>query len=94
MPPSATTRATPARRKLVDARQHVLRRAVTKVATVGVNTQTDSQLNAELFGEVDWLCQRDIRSTVSSTTHGGPLLERAARPAPAATTAAPVGAVR
>jgi hypothetical protein len=66
---------------------------VTKVATVGVNAQTDSELNAELFGEVkiNFASETlpldrfvdDARRT---------LLERAARPAPIAAVAAPAAA--
>jgi hypothetical protein len=66
---------------------------VTKVATVGVNAQTDSELNAELFGEVkiNFASETlpldrfvdDARRT---------LLERAARPAPVTTIAAPTAA--
>jgi hypothetical protein len=56
---------------------------VTKVATVGVNAQTDSQLNAELFGEVKInFASETIPLDRFVDDARRTLLERAARPAP------------
>ena len=66
---------------------------VTKVATVGVNAQTDSALNAELFGEVKInFASETIPLDRFVDDARRTLLERAARPAPIAATAAPVAA--
>jgi hypothetical protein len=63
---------------------------VTKVATVGVNAQTDSELNAELFGEVKInFASETIPLDRFVDDARRTLLERAARPAPIAATAAP-----
>jgi hypothetical protein len=64
---------------------------VTKVATVGVNAQTDSELNAEMFGEVKInFASETIPLDRFVDDARRTLLERAARPAPIATTTAPV----
>ena len=66
---------------------------VTKVATVGVNAQTDSELNAELFGEVKInFASETIPLDRFVDDARRTLLERAARPTPIAATAAPVAA--
>ena len=72
---------------------------VTKVATVGVNAQTDSELNAELFGEVKInFASETIPLDRFVDDARRTLLERAARPAPigapalAAPTAVPAAA--
>jgi hypothetical protein len=63
--------------------------AVTKVSTVGVNAQTDTALNAELFGEVKInFASETIPLDRFVDDARRTLLERAARPAPG--TAAPV----
>jgi len=63
---------------------------VTKVATVGVNAQTDSQLNAELFGEVKInFTSETIPLDRFVDDARRTLLERAARPAPIGTKTAP-----
>ena len=73
---------------------------VTKVSTVGVNAQTDSNLNAELFGEVKInFASETIPLERFVDDARRTLLERAARPAPVAAApvlpapAAPVAAV-
>jgi len=64
---------------------------VTKVSTVGVNAQTDSELNAELFGEVKInFASETIPLDRFVDDARRTLLERAARPAPIAGTAAPL----
>ncbi|KQW01527.1 hypothetical protein [Rhizobacter sp. Root1221] len=66
---------------------------VTKVATVGVNAQTDSALNAELFGEVKInFASETIPLDRFVDDARRTLLERAARPVPIAPRAAPVAA--
>jgi hypothetical protein len=56
---------------------------VTKVSTVGVNAQTDSTLNAELFGEVKInFASETIPLDRFVDDARRTLLERAARPAP------------
>ena len=70
---------------------------VTKVSTVGVNAQTDSNLNAELFGEVKInFASETIPLDRFVDDARRTLLERAARPAPvvapAPATALPVPA--
>lgn len=58
---------------------------VTKVSTVGVNAQTDSSLNAELFGEVKInFASETIPLERFVDDARRTLLERAARPAPVA----------
>ena len=58
---------------------------VTKVSTVGVNAQTDTQLNAELFGEVKInFASETIPLERFVDDARRTLLERAARPAPIA----------
>jgi len=62
----------------------------TKVSTVGVNSQTDSDLKAELFGEVKInFASESIPLERFVDDARRVLLERAARPAVAATPAAP-----
>ena len=66
---------------------------VTKVATVGVNAQTDSELNAELFGEVKInFASETIPLDRFVDDARRTLLERAARPAPIAATGVPAAA--
>ena len=56
---------------------------VTKVSTVGVNAQTDTTLNAELFGEVKINFASDVLPLDRFVDDARrTLLERAARPAP------------
>jgi hypothetical protein len=63
---------------------------VTRVATVGVNAQTDSQLNAELFGEVKInFASETIPLDRFADDARRTLLERSARRAPLASSAAP-----
>jgi hypothetical protein len=58
---------------------------VTKVSTVGVNAQTDTTLNAELFGEVKINFASDVLPLDRFVDDARrTLLERAARPAPVA----------
>ena len=62
---------------------------VTKVSTVGVNAQTDSNLNAELFGEVKInFASETIPLDRFVDDARRTLLERAARPAPVTAAAA------
>lgn len=62
---------------------------VTKVSTVGVNAQTDTQLNAELFGEVKInFASETIPLDRFVDDARRTLLERAARPAPLAASGA------
>lgn len=66
---------------------------VTRVSTVGVNAQTDTQLNAELFGEVKInFASETIPLDRFVDDARRTLLERAARPAPIAKNPAPIAA--
>ena len=67
--------------------------AVTKVSTVGVNAQTDSSLNAELFGEVKInFVSETLPLERFADDARRVLIDRSARPAPPATAAAPAAA--